>query len=553
VVRGRAGQPSRHSILLLKFVRSVPLSNYAACKRFIDENPEVWDTDKGEYAERAVELFAAGDEESRALAFSCLEKLVVLNSCKNHPPGTTFLTRLRSNHTESAQEFSATFGRLKAHCEAQAKTKSERSQDRRPQTTREGRLQQKIPDGNQSRQERTRTEGQDKPVRRSRETDRDLDPGRQSAAASGSSQRASHQQDAVVPQRPQPREPLDRLDSISRDRHSHQHERSHSRDLFDSSDEDATSTDAQSLKDGKPQGHDSRHSAAPGARRDSYSTNARSTAHPGVIRQGSHSIRTPLPIRQDAQQSSERHKPPRTANLKTPIQPPNTGQQRRDGAASREAQASSSPPGAGQEPAPPPGVPPRHPDDASFRATNSRDPSFEVIPPSRWDQYFQVGRMFAVLMYTEYNRPQDARDDRGSVQTARDRSGREIYSHFQRLVVVGRAWGLAWAIPINTYQYQGLKKRGLSASNIEAHAIIHMVDTPPLWLPGEPQSSKRAIKVIPETRHEALHQASRINFEKVHSVDLNVRIHKIGMVPPGSLPWLNQYFQEERARITGSR
>ena len=186
----------------------------------------------------------------------------------------------------------------------------------------------------------------------------------------------------------------------------------------------------------------------------------------------------------------------------------------------------------------------------------SSDQAFQAIPIHHWENYFRHGRVFAILTYMED--PRDTREtreqtsDQSSVRVTRDRWGNSIYSTVRRMVVVGQGKGFCWTVPISTYGSRGLSKPGLNATNIQAHAIIHMDDKRAQRLPNEPQSSKRPIAVHAEDSNQVLHPASRVNFERVHTVEMNVRILKVGTVTDSSLPFLKDYFRQEMQRVSSS-
>jgi hypothetical protein len=182
--------------------------------------------------------------------------------------------------------------------------------------------------------------------------------------------------------------------------------------------------------------------------------------------------------------------------------------------------------------------------------TTNLDPRFQRIPDHQWDSYFKIGRVFAIMTHNEDTSGRG--DDDFSRWKVKNKLGQVVWTEVRRMVIIGRGHGFCWAIPINTYGGQGLSKRSLGASNRNAHAIIHMEGQDPKWLPGEPKSAKDAIEVRPYDKSQTLVQASRINFEKNHTVELNVKIMKIGMVTERCIPYLSTYFKLEYERIAQS-
>ncbi|EXJ61549.1 hypothetical protein A1O7_01977 [Cladophialophora yegresii CBS 114405] len=84
-----------------------------------------------------------------------------------------------------------------------------------------------------------------------------------------------------------------------------------------------------------------------------------------------------------------------------------------------------------------------------------------------------------------------------------------------------------------------------STNKTGEHAIIHMDGTPPQSLRGEPPMSKRPITVVPASEDKKLHEASRIRFDKVFSIEHNVRVKEVGKISPDSMAWFCQYWRNE--------
>jgi hypothetical protein len=69
-----------------------------------------------------------------------------------------------------------------------------------------------------------------------------------------------------------------------------------------------------------------------------------------------------------------------------------------------------------------------------------------------------------------------------------------------------------------------------------------MVGTNPEADPGE-KIVKNPIAVNPAAPDQKLHPKSRINFDKVHSVEHNIKVMNVGKVADGSLHNLSVYYQ----------
>ena len=202
----------------------------------------------------------------------------------------------------------------------------------------------------------------------------------------------------------------------------------------------------------------------------------------------------------------------------------------------------------------PPGVPQAARSTRAILGATIPDNRFQQLQPHEWDSYFRVGRVFAIKSYTRDNSRPNPKQDDFSVEKLRlnEEDADVVMMYIRRMVVVSTRRGFCLTVPINTYGGKGLKKPGLRETNIYAHARIHMEGVEPSWLPNEPRSGKRdiAVRKVKDSRH-VLHPASRICFERTHSVDYNERILKIGIVTDGCLGYLAQYWREEIERESG--
>ena len=149
---------------------------------------------------------------------------------------------------------------------------------------------------------------------------------------------------------------------------------------------------------------------------------------------------------------------------------------------------------------------------------SSMDPRFKKRAPREAGTFFKVGRVFATLWHTEHTSAIPDDISRAKWVTPMG-LGVKVFSHVRRFAVVKEGHGYCWAVPINTYNAQGVKKSGFNRADIEGHAIIYMQGTRPLELNNEPSMPKHPIQVVPAERNCELHKASRINFAKVHTVE----------------------------------
>jgi hypothetical protein len=108
-----------------------------------------------------------------------------------------------------------------------------------------------------------------------------------------------------------------------------------------------------------------------------------------------------------------------------------------------------------------------------------------------------------------------------------------VFSHIRRTAVVKARHRYCWCVPINTYNHQGVAKKGLSPGDRQAHSIIYMDDTKPTIAPAEEgMMLKKPIAVTAANSEQKLHYMSRINFSKVYSVEWNVMDLRVGLPEP---------------------
>jgi hypothetical protein len=89
-----------------------------------------------------------------------------------------------------------------------------------------------------------------------------------------------------------------------------------------------------------------------------------------------------------------------------------------------------------------------------------------------------------------------------------------------------------------TYNKQGVVKR----PDAKHHAIAYMGDTKPAAFEGE-NLVKHAIKIDPRNG-ATLHEASRINFSKVYTIEHHIKVKSIGVVPEEYMVWVRYYWDE---------
>lgn len=86
--------------------------------------------------------------------------------------------------------------------------------------------------------------------------------------------------------------------------------------------------------------------------------------------------------------------------------------------------------------------------------------------------------------------------------------------------------------------------------------IAYTSDRPPPGLPGEPRLNKDPIKIETVNAQEKLDPASRIDLEKLHNVEHNVSICRVGDVNQNDLRRLKRYWgnqlDEEKFKLEQS-
>jgi hypothetical protein len=156
-------------------------------------------------------------------------------------------------------------------------------------------------------------------------------------------------------------------------------------------------------------------------------------------------------------------------------------------------------------------------------------------------KFFTIGRVFAMLWHESA---------RGENVESKGKYGETVFSSILRLAVVKENHGFCLCIPINTYNGQGVLKKGFNRQDQRAHAIIHMDDTAPGSTSKQEESlmTKTPIAVHPAATDQKLHIMSRLNFAKIYSVQWNVKVMNVGKVTEGSMGlfigyWRNQLDQ----------
>jgi hypothetical protein len=87
--------------------------------------------------------------------------------------------------------------------------------------------------------------------------------------------------------------------------------------------------------------------------------------------------------------------------------------------------------------------------------------------------------------------------------------------------------------------------RGTTATHARTrdHVVIYTGDQPPALVEGESESiyNRRPIQVTLDPKGEPLLPASRLNVAKIHTIDHDIPVAKLGKISPRDVERLRQY------------
>ncbi|KAL1986169.1 hypothetical protein VTN96DRAFT_6821 [Rasamsonia emersonii] len=164
----------------------------------------------------------------------------------------------------------------------------------------------------------------------------------------------------------------------------------------------------------------------------------------------------------------------------------------------------------------------------------SLDPGFQV----KKESYFEFGKVFAVLHHQNAGAQVDHRD---SDTFTSGRYGEKIYSSIRPMVVVKNFRRHSLCIAIWTYSGNGVAKKSVDPSS---HAVVYNADSKPYTHPKEPRMTKEPLAVKVSSPDLKLDQMSRINFNKIYTVEHNEKVLPIGKIARESLPKLKEYSRD---------
>lgn len=186
-----------------------------------------------------------------------------------------------------------------------------------------------------------------------------------------------------------------------------------------------------------------------------------------------------------------------------------------------------------------------------IRGSKDLDDEQETLDPKyykrpRAKKFFAEGRVFALLWHQTASESSTGLDLSDARYSTDGRFGERVFSHIQRMAVVREKHGYCICVPINTYNGQGVLKRGFTKADCLAHSIIYSSNTHPFCRPEERDlMNKKSIAVNMASPEQKLDEMSRIHFGKVHTVEWNVKVMNVGKVSPASHATFMGYYKLE--------
>ena len=167
-------------------------------------------------------------------------------------------------------------------------------------------------------------------------------------------------------------------------------------------------------------------------------------------------------------------------------------------------------------------------------------------------RFFTVGKVFLVLWAEPAG---DIPTTVSNPEISTGQYGQRVYSKIRRFVVIREQENYCSALPILTYNGQGVAKRGVKKFE---HAIVYTGRTPPTErmserpAKGESGMQGEAIRVNPVNTSDKLDAMSRIDFGKVHTIQHNIKVKSFGQVNPKSMAALLAQFSNIWSQVTKS-
>ena len=174
--------------------------------------------------------------------------------------------------------------------------------------------------------------------------------------------------------------------------------------------------------------------------------------------------------------------------------------------------------------------------------------AFVKRKPREASSFFKELAVFALLDRTEaettQGRASSDRSDKAFWNLVVDAEGTIDTRYIRKFIVSREGNGFCWALQIKTYDGHACSKVGLSRADVDAHAIVHSARQPPMLLENEPKLWKQPIRILLASGAHALDLASRVNFEKMKTIQHDVRAVRIGSVASASKRYFEAYCEE---------
>lgn len=149
-------------------------------------------------------------------------------------------------------------------------------------------------------------------------------------------------------------------------------------------------------------------------------------------------------------------------------------------------------------------------------------------------RYFVAGRVFKTL----WSEPRGVDSTGAATATTNIITDSEFTERpgeiqkVRRFVIINPMDGHCLCLAINTYNEQGVNKKGVHADH---HTIIYS-ERSPTYLPGESAKlNKQPLHMKPDSKRHKLHPASRLNYAKIYTVEYNIKVWFIGTLSSESL------------------
>ncbi|KAF2431668.1 hypothetical protein EJ08DRAFT_571714, partial [Tothia fuscella] len=146
--------------------------------------------------------------------------------------------------------------------------------------------------------------------------------------------------------------------------------------------------------------------------------------------------------------------------------------------------------------------------------------------------FFRIGKVFKALCYEPAGNGLPSRSQ--TVSETSQYIGEGAITRIRWFVVVGEGPSFCACLPIQTYSRQGVSSTRLTKNH---HSIIHTGERPPpSTLLKQPNAKngesgmRQPIQVRPNHMTDKLDQISRLCYEKVYTVEHNVKVCDFGDV-----------------------